>query len=100
MSTLTLAEPVNALLRELSLKNARDIIKDYIMTEVLCKISDFSQECTHFREKYGNSLEVCKAAYEAGEENFAAYDDLMAWEFAEQGKAYWEAQLESITHVL
>lgn len=100
MSTITLAEPVNMLLRELSNKNAQDIIKDYVMTEILCKISDFSQECTHFYQKYGQRLEEYKVEYEAGDEHFERYDDLMAWEFAEQGKAYWETQLERLKHVL
>ncbi|MDY0091688.1 MAG: hypothetical protein RBT80_03215 [Candidatus Vecturithrix sp.] len=62
--------------------------------EITKKISDFSQECKHFRHKYGQSLEEYKAAYEAGDEHFEHYDDLMAWEFAEQRKAYWEKQLQ------
>lgn len=100
MSTLTAAEPITMLLRELHLNSPGDIIKDYMITEVLRKISDFSQECAHFREKYGDSLEHCKTAYEAGEERFEEYDEFMAWEFAEQGKAYWENQLETIKHVV
>ena len=100
MSTITVAEPLHNLLQELTIKNATDIIKDYVMTEILCKISDFSQEIGHFQEKYGQSFGTFKASYEAGEEDFEQYDDLMEWEFAAQGKEYWEQQLEKIKHVL
>ncbi len=67
--------------------------KDSVMTNISHNVTDFSQEIGHFRQKYGQSLEECKAAYEASDENFEQYDDLMAWEFAEQGKAYWEKQI-------
>ncbi len=100
MSTITLAEPVNNLLKELTITNARDIIKDYIMTEILCKISDFSQESRHFQQKYGQCFQEFKIAYETGAEDFEQYDDLMAWEFAEQGKEYWEKRLEIVKDVL
>lgn len=72
------------------------MIKNCMITEILHKIADFSQECAHFREKYGDSLAHCKRAYETGKEHFEAYDEFMAWEFAEHGKAYWEPQLETI----
>jgi hypothetical protein len=32
--------------------------------------------------------------YEAGEEDFEKYDDLMEWEFAKEGKEYWQAKLK------
>ena len=92
MSTMTIAEPLQHLLQEFTIKNPLDIIKDYLVTEILCKISDFTQEVRHFEE--------FEAAYHAGDEDFARYDDLMAWEFAQQGKAYWEKRLEGMKHVL
>lgn len=100
MISVTVAEPLHDLLRELTIKNATDIIKDYAMTEILCKISDFSQEIEHFQKKYGRSLEIFKTAYEADEEDFEKYDDLMEWEFAAQGKEYWEKQLEKVKDVV
>ncbi len=100
MNAVIVAEPLQHVLQELSIKNAADIIKDYAMTEILCKISDFSQETHAFQEKYGQAFTEMKTAYECGEENFEQYDDLMEWEFAEQGKAYWEKQLKTLKHVL
>ncbi|GAK50084.1 hypothetical protein U14_01310 [Candidatus Moduliflexus flocculans] len=100
MSTMTIAEPLQHLLQEFTIKNPLDIIKDYLVTEILCKISDFTQEVRHFEAKYGQSFQEFEAAYHAGEEDFARYDDLMAWEFAQQGKAYWEKRLEGMKHVL
>lgn len=100
MTTVTLAEPLQNILHEFTITNPLDIIKDYVMTEILCKISDFTQEVTYFETKYGQRFQEFEAAYNAGPENFARYDDLMAWEFAEQGKAYWGKRLEGISHVL
>ena len=39
-------------------------------------------------------------AYDNVNEDFAQYDDLMAWQFAEQGKAYWEKRLETVKRTL
>ncbi|MBD3307263.1 hypothetical protein GF348_12840 [candidate division KSB3 bacterium] len=100
MSAVTVAEPLQHVLQELHIKNAADIVQDYVMTEILCKISDFSQEASFFQEKYGCPLADAKAAYERGDEDFERYDDLMEWEFAVQGQAYWEQQLERLKHVL
>jgi hypothetical protein len=100
MSAVTVAEPLQTVLQELHIKNAADIIHDYVMTEILCKISDFSQEVKFFQEKYGRSLADVKTVYEGGEEDFEQYDDLMEWEFAVQGQAYWKQQLKRLKHVL
>jgi hypothetical protein len=35
-------------------------------------------------------------ACETSDEDFAKYDDLMTWEFAQQGKEYWEKHLERV----
>ena len=100
MSAVTVAEPLQRVLRELHIKNAAEIIQDYAMTESLCKISNYSQETISFQEKYGHPLADVKAAYESGKENFEHYDDLMEWEFAVQGQEYWKKQLEKLKHVL
>ena len=41
-----------------------------------------------------------KKEYESGAEDYEKYDDLMAWEFAQQGKEYWEKKLEELKSVL
>jgi hypothetical protein len=88
MKAITLDDPWQHVLKELNIANAADIIKDYVMTEMLRKISDFSQETAYFQKKYGQPLAELQAAYEQGEENFEQYDDLMQWEFAAQGLEY------------
>jgi hypothetical protein len=100
MNTLIVDEPLQNLLQELTIKNTTDIFKDYIVTEILYKISDFSQEVEHFQEKYGQGFTEFKTAYESGDEDFTKYDDLMAWEFAQQGKEYWKKHLERVKDVL
>jgi len=93
-------ELLSNLLKELAIRDVSELIKDSLMTEILCKISDFSDEVMHFEEKYGKSFDEFNKEYEAGEEEFEMYDDLMAWEFAQQGKQYWETKLEEAKNVL
>ncbi len=77
-----------------------EIIRDTLITEILCKISDFSDEVKHFEEKYGKNLSCFIKEYESEDEDFDKYDDLMAWEFAQQGKQYWENKLKEAKSVL
>ena len=100
MRTVTVNDTLHNVLQELTVTDVTEVIKDYVITEILCKISDFSQEAEHFQEKYGQSFREFKTMYETGEEDFAQYDDLMAWEFAQQGKEYWEKRLEGVKNVL
>lgn len=50
--------------------------------------------------RYGKNLVEFKEESEAGLEDFEKYDDLMAWEFAQQGKDYWNKKLEELKSVL
>jgi hypothetical protein len=100
MTTITVNDELHNVLQELTVADATEVIKDYVITEILSKISDFSQEAEHFQEKYGQSFREFKTLYETGEEDFEQYDDLMAWEFAQQGKEYWEKRLEGVKNVL
>lgn len=100
METLTIDEKLYSLIRELEFEDAKDVIKDSLITEVLYRISKFSEEAEHFKNKYGKNLLEFKKEYEAGLEDFEKYDDLMAWEFAQQGKDYWNKKLEELKSVL
>lgn len=100
MQTIVENEALNVLLKELAIGNVSELIRDSLVTEILCKISDFSEEVKHFEEKYGKSVSEFNKEYEEGEEDFEKYDDLMAWEFAQQGKQYWETKLEEAKSVL
>jgi septation ring formation regulator EzrA len=93
-------EALNDLLKELAIGSVSELIRDSLMTEILCKISDFSDEVSHFEKKYGKSFPEFNTQYEGGEEEFEQYDDLMAWEFAQHGKQYWETKLEEAKSVL
>jgi hypothetical protein len=93
-------EALNNLLKELAIGSVSELIRDSLITEILCKISDFSDEVSHFEKKYGKSFLEFNTQYEDGEEDFEQYDDLMAWEFAQQGKQYWEVKLEEAKRVL
>lgn len=88
------------LLKELSYRDTTELIKDSLFTEILCKISDYVDEVEHFEKKYGKTFTEFKEEYEAGEEDFEKYDDMMEWEFAKEGKEYWQAKLKEAENVL
>lgn len=93
-------EAVKSLMKELAVADASEIIRDSLLTEILCKVSDFSDEVKHFEEKYGKQFDEFNMEYESNEEDFEKYDDLMEWEFAQQGKIYWESKLKEAKSVL
>ncbi len=100
MSTLTANKKLESLIRELEFKDVNELIKDSLVTEILCRISNYSDEVEVFEKKYGKVLKEFQKEYESNKEDFEKYDDLMAWEFAEQGREYWEQKLKDIKSVL
>lgn len=100
MQTYAKNEVVKSLMKELAVADASEIIRDSLVTEILCKVSDFSDEVKHFEEKYGKQFAEFNTEYETNEEDFEKYDDLMEWEFAQQGKTYWESKLKEAKSVL
>ncbi|MDP2279466.1 MAG: hypothetical protein Q8K51_14715 [Nitrospirota bacterium] len=88
------------MISELEFKDAKEVIKDSLFTEILYRISKFTDEVNWFNDKYGKTLEEFKKEYESKAEDYEKYDDLMAWEFAQQGKEYWEKKLEELKSVL
>lgn len=100
MSTLTANKKLESLIRELEFKDVNELIKDSLVTEILYRISNYSDEVEVFEKKYGKVLKEFQKEYESNKEDFEKYDDLMAWEFAEQGREYWEQKLKDIKSVL
>lgn len=100
MKTLEIDDKLESLINELEFKDARSIIKDSLLTEVLCRISKFNDETMRFIDKYGKELTEFKKEYVSGTEDYQKYDDLMAWEFAQQGKEYWLKKLDDLKSVL
>ena len=91
---------INSLLKELAVRDVSQLIKDSLITEILSRISDFSQEVEHYEAKYHKRFDQFRKEYETNEEDFKKYDDLMAWEFALQGKQYWEKKFKEAKRVL
>lgn len=100
MKALEIDDRLESLISELEFKDAKEVIKDSLFTEILYRISRFSGEAGWFHEKYGKTLSEFKEEYESGAEDYEKYDDLMAWEFAQQGKEYWEKKLKELKSVL
>jgi len=100
MKALEIDDKLESLISELEFKDAKEVIKDSLFTEILYRISKFTDEVNWFNDKYGKTLEEFKKEYESKAEDYEKYDDLMAWEFAQQGKEYWEKKLEELKSVL
>ncbi|MGQ9693379.1 MAG: hypothetical protein ACUVWV_01415 [Thermodesulfobacteriota bacterium] len=100
MSTLAVNEKLKSLIQELEFKDVNELIKDSLVTEILYRISNYSDEIEAFEKKYGKGLKEFQKEYESNKEDFEKYDDLMAWEFAEQGREYWEQKLKDLKSVL
>ena len=56
MDTLTIDEKLYSFIRELEFEDAKEVIKDSLFTEVLFRISKFSEEVERFENKYGKNL--------------------------------------------
>jgi len=84
------------ILQELSFQNASELVKDYMLTELLYRLSNFAAEVQHFEKKNDISYLDFEKSYEQGEEDFERHDDLMSWQFAEEGKKYWSAKVEEL----
>jgi hypothetical protein len=100
MKTLEIDERLDRLIHDLEFKDVKDVIKDSLITEILYRISKFSEEVERFEKKYDKVLMEFKNEYESDKEDYERYDDLMAWEFAQQGRDYWNKNLEELKSVL
>lgn len=100
MGTLSVNEKLKNIIQELEFKDVNELIKDSLVTEILYRISNYAEEIEAFEKKYGKGFKEFQKEYESDQEDFEKYDDLMAWEFAEQGKEYWEQKLKDLKSVL
>ena len=100
MEAIQIDKKVIDILQELSFQTPSRLIRDYMLTELLYRLSNFTVEAQHFEKKYGTTYLEFEKAYERGNEDFGKYDDLMAWKFAEEGKNYWSAKIEELKRVL
>ncbi len=100
MPELKIDNKLHKILQDLSIQNVSELIRDYMMTEMLYKLSDFTSDVKRFEKKYSASYTNFKEAYEREKEDFKKYDDLMAWKFAEEGKNYWSDKIEELKNAL
>lgn len=67
---------------------------------VLKKQSRYQAECALFEQKYNCTLEQFRQQLSVREqEDFAAEDDLLDWEYASVTLEWWNRRLESLRHV-
>lgn len=100
MATLAYNENLEEIAKELDFGGVKGLIKDVLATQILARISDFSEEVEGFEAKYGKDLQTVNNEFEESDENFQEFDDLMAWRFALEGKEYWQSRLKELDDVL
>lgn len=100
MATLAYSENLEQMAKELDFGGVRGLIKDVLTTQILSRISGFSEEVEGFEARYGKDCQAINAEFKKADENFKKFDDLMAWRFAQEGKEYWEGRLKELNDVL
>lgn len=100
MRSAAARKQIDSIARELDFRDANELVRDSLMNEISFRLAKFSDEVARFERKHGKKLAGFKREYESREEGFGRYDDLMAWEFARQGKEHWEKRLGELKRVL
>lgn len=75
-------------------------LREHVTLLALAKISRYEAECALFEAKYAESFSAFQQRIQAmkNEEDFAADDDLMDWEFAQRALLGWQEKLDAIRH--
>lgn len=100
MTTLAYDDNLEQMAIELDFGGVKGLIKDVLATQILSRISGFSEEVEGFESKYGKEYQAIHNEFAGEDENFKVFDDLMAWRFAQEGKEYWQGRLLELDHVL
>lgn len=100
MATLAYGDNLEQLAKELDFGDVKGLIKDVLATQILARISGFSEEVGGFEVKYGKDFQTINNEFEESDENFQKFDDLMEWRFALEGREYWQNRLKELDDVL
>ena len=100
MVTLAYSEQLEDIAKELDFGSVKGLISDVMTTQILAHVSDFSSEVEGFETKYGMDYNAASREFAETAEDFQRYDDLMAWQFAQEGKGYWLNRLKELSDVL
>jgi hypothetical protein len=100
MATLAYSENLEQMAKELDFGGVKNLIEDVLATQILARISNFSEEVENFEGKYEKDYDSVNNEFEESEENFQKFDELMAWRFAREGKEYWQNRLKELGDVL
>ena len=100
MATLAYSENIEQMAKELDFGGVKGLIKDVLATQILARISGFSEEVEGFEARYGEDYQTINNEFKKANENFKKFDDLMAWQFAQEGKEYWQGRLKELNDVL
>ncbi len=64
----------------------------------LSKLAEYKNDELRFERKYGSDFESFSAriSEKTGQESFEEEDDWMAWKYAHDARAYWQAKVEEL----
>lgn len=86
----------SAVLKELGI-SPKNAVRETALFNASQKAAEFAQECEAFASKYGLSFaEFEKKIHSQSEEDFAEYDDYLAWKFAQEGAGYWRDKIQKL----
>lgn len=76
------------------------VLKEHLILLALSKISRYETECSLFEAKYAEPFDAFRRRIHAmkNQEDFAADDDLLDWEFAHRALHGWQEKLNAIRH--
>ncbi|MBK5970283.1 hypothetical protein [Thiorhodovibrio winogradskyi] len=77
------------------------VLKEHLILLALSKISRYETECALFEAKYAEPFDAFQRRMLAmkNQEDFAADDDLLDWEFADRALRGWNEKLDALRHV-
>ena len=78
--------------------NINDAVHEFLHFKIVRKISEFKSENLFYSNKYEMNFNDFEKSIEEleNEENINAYDDYLAWKFAQDSLDYYENQLKKI----
>ena len=100
MTTIACSENLEQIAKELDFGGVKGLIRDVLATQILARISGFVEEVEGFEAKYGKDYQTINNEFAKADEDFKKFDDLLAWRFAQEGKAYWQGRLKELDDVL
>lgn len=97
MITVEMNEKYASALKSINYK-MEEALDEFLILKFSASIAEYTDECKFFEAKYRVDFKSFEDRIQnrVDEEDFEEYDDYMAWKFAEEGRQYYQEQLNEI----